>query len=266
MGILQPCARCLVAMAGLCVLSMGCAFAPRGELTAAQTQNRMLAEQSQAQQAEIENLQTHNHKLEDKLIQSEEQLAALDQQSQADRKRLAALQTEVSDGNGNRLPPGLSTQLANLSRRYPSLQYDTATGAAKLDSDVLFDPGEAALKDDAQQMLGEFAHILRSPEARDLKLMVVGHTDALKIARHEVREKYADNFHLSAARALAVADYLKQAGVPAQRIGVSGFGDHEPIASNATAEDRRRNRRVEIFVLPPEAPIVGWTETTTSLY
>jgi chemotaxis protein MotB len=257
---------CLLSAAYLAASLSGCAFAPRSELTAAQTQNRLLAEQNQSQLSEMQNLQTHNHKLEDKLIQSEEQLAALDQQSQAVRKRLAALQTELSDGNGNRLPPGLSTQLANLSRRYPSLQFDTTTGAAKLDSDVLFDPGEAELKDDTQQMLTEFAHILRAPESRDLKLMVVGHTDALKITKHEVRDRFPDNFHLSAARALAVADYLKQAGVPAQRIGVSGFGDHEPIASNATAEDRRRNRRVEIFVLPPEAPIVGWTETTTSLY
>jgi chemotaxis protein MotB len=263
----QYCASaCLLGAAYLAINLSGCAFAPRSELTAAQTQNRLLAEQSQAQLSEMENLRTHNHKLEDKLIQSEEQLAVLDQQSQTDRKRLAALQTELSDGNGNRLPPGLSTQLANLSRRYPSLQFDTTTGAAKLDSDILFDPGEAELKDDAQQMLKEFAHILRAPESRDLKLMVVGHTDALKITKHEVRDRFPDNFHLSAARALAVADYLKQAGVPAQRIGVSGFGDHEPIASNASAEDRRRNRRVEIFVLPPEAPIVGWTETTTSLY
>src|SRR5262245_53899257 len=115
-------------------------------------------------------------------------------------------------------------------------------------------------------MLGEFAHIMRSNEARDLKLMVVGHTDALKIARREVRDRYPDNFHLSTARALAVAEYLKQTGLPEQRIGVSGFGGHQPIASNATAEERRLNRRVEIFVLPPEAPIVGWTETTTSLY
>jgi chemotaxis protein MotB len=248
------------------VFCAGCAFAPRSELTAAQTQNRLLAEQSQAQLSEMENLREHNHKLEDRLIQSEEQLAALDQQSQADRKRLAAMQTELSDGNGNRLPANLSTQLAGLARRYPSLQFDSVTGAAKLDTDVLFDPGEAELKEDAQQMLGEFAHIMRAPEARDLKMMVVGHTDALKIAKRDVRDRFPDNFHLSAARALAVADYLKQSGVPAQRIGVSGFGDHEPIASNATAEDRRRNRRVEIFVLPPEAPIVGWTETTTSLY
>jgi chemotaxis protein MotB len=244
----------------------GCAFAPRSELTAAQLQSRILAQQSQAQQSEIENLRTHSHQLEDKLIESEQQLASIDQQWTSDRKRLTALQGELTDGAGNRLPPGLSSQLANLSRRYPSLQFDTATGAAKLDTDVLFDPGEIELKEDAQQMLGEFAHIFRSPEARDLKLMVVGHTDALKIARKELRDKYPDNFHLSTARALAVAEFLKQSGLPEQRIGVSGFGGSQPIATNATAEDRRRNRRVEIFVLPPEAPIVGWTETTTSLY
>jgi chemotaxis protein MotB len=99
-----------------------------------------------------------------------------------------------------------------------------------------------------------------------LKLMVVGHTDGLKIARREVRDRFSDNFHLSTARALAVAEYLKQTGVPDARIGVSGFGGNQPIASNNTAEERRRNRRVEIFVLPPEATVVGWTETSTSLY
>ena len=214
----------------------------------------------------MDNLQNHNQTVENKLIDAEEQLARLDQQSQTERKQLTALQQEMYDGHGNRLPEGVSRQLASLARRYQSLQFDSTTGAAKLDTDVLFDPGEAELKDDAQQMLGEFAHILRSPEARDLKLMVVGHTDGLKIARKDIRDRYPDNFHLSTARALAVAGYLKQSGVPDQRIGVSGFGDHEPIASNATAEDRRRNRRVEIFLLPPEAPIVGWTETTPSLY
>ena len=61
----------------------GCAFAPRSELTAAQSQNRMLAEQNQSQLAEMENLKNHNHKLEDKLIQSEEQLAVLDQHTLA---------------------------------------------------------------------------------------------------------------------------------------------------------------------------------------
>jgi chemotaxis protein MotB len=264
-GILRPAAFCVCALAW-CAIGSGCLFAPRSQLVSLESQNRLLSEQSRSQVSEIENLKTHSHVLEDKVIQAEEQLASLDQQWRADRKRLVAMEGELTDGRGNRLPPGISKQLADLSRRYPSLQFDSITGASKLDTDVLFDSGEAELKEDAQQMLAEFAKILRAPEARDLKLMVVGHTDGLKIARREVRDRFSDNFHLSTARALAVAEYLKQTGVPDARIGVSGFGGNQPIASNNSAEERRRNRRVEIFVLPPEATVVGWTETSTSLY
>ncbi len=250
----------------MCAVLSGCMFAPRSQLVAAEEQSRMMAEQNSAQLTEIDNLRNHSHQLEDRLMQTEEQLATLDQKSTAERKKLAALEGELYDGHGNRLPPGVGQQLVNLSHKYPSLQFDQNTGAAKFDSDILFDSGEAELKDDAQQMLGEFARIMQTQDARDLKLMVVGHTDALKIARKEVRERFPDNFHLAAARALAVAECLKKAGMPEKRIGISGFGGHEPVASNETAEDRRRNRRVEVFVLPPEAPIVGWTETTPTLY
>ena len=130
----------------------------------------------------------------------------------------------------------------------------------------LFDPGEAQLKPDAERMLADFAAVLQSPEARDLKIMVVGHTDNLKIARKELRERHPDNWHLSTARALAVADHLKKAGLPEERMGIAGFGGHQPISPNTTASDRRRNRRVEIFVVPSDAPVVGWTESMTSAY
>lgn len=248
-----------------CVVTAGC-MVPKSQLAEANSLNQMLAEQNRSQIAQIENMSTHAHTLEDRLIRAEEQIASIDRQWREDRQRLVAFETELSDGQGRRLPPGISTQLAELSRRYPSIQFDPVTGAAKLDGDVLFDSADVDLKEDAQEMLGQFAQVLRSPEARDLKLMVVGHTDNLKIARKGVRERFPDNFHLSSARALSVAQFLAHQGVPENQIGVSGFGGHQPIASNATAEDRRLNRRVEIFVLPPDAPVVGWTEMTTSLY
>ncbi len=98
------------------------------------------------------------------------------------------MEGELYDGHGRRLPPGLSKQLANLSHRYPSLQFDDATGAAKLDNDVLFDSGDATAEGrcpgNARKRL---AKVMSSPDARDLKLMVVGHTDSLKIARKDVR-------------------------------------------------------------------------------
>ena len=112
----------------------------------------------------------------------------------------------------------------------------------------------------------EYAEVLKAPEGRDLRLLVAGHTDNQKIAKKPCREKYPNNFHLSAARALKVADQLRASGVQADRMGVAGFGPHQPIAPNGTPSNRQKNRRVEIFVMAPEVPVVGWTESIPSVY
>jgi chemotaxis protein MotB len=96
--------------------------------------------------------------------------------------------------------------------------------------------------------------------------MVAGHTDNQLIAGKGVREKYPNNFHLSTGRALAVADRMKRAGLPEQRMAVAGFGASQPIAPNATAQDRQKNRRVEILVMAPDVPVVGWSDSTPSVY
>jgi chemotaxis protein MotB len=137
---------------------------------------------------------------------------------------------------------------------------------SKLDGDVLFDSGDAELKPEAQRMLGEFAALFTLPEARQLRIMVVGHTDNRQVAKRPTRERYPDNWHLSTARAFAVADHLLSAGVREDQVGVAGYGRHQPISPNDNSLDRERNRRVEIFVMGPDTPIVGWTESITSVY
>ena len=159
------------------------------------------------------------------------------------------------------MPQSLSRRLVDLSQRYPSLQFDASTGVSKLDTDVLFDAGDAQMKPEARELLTEFADILLAPEAADLRIMVVGHTDDRRIAKKDTRERFADNWHLSTARALAVSDYLRRLGVPEQQMGVAGFGEHQPVAANSMPESRRHNRRVEIFVMSPDTPMVGWTNT-----
>ena len=165
-----------------------------------------------------------------------------------------------------RLPPELCQQFAELSQRYPGLQFDPETGISKLDTDILFDSGQAVLKPGAEQLLDQLVRVLKSPAAGDLKIMVAGHTDNQLIAGRDVREKYPNNFHLSTARALAVADRMKRAGLPEQRMAVAGFGASQPIAPNATAQDRQKNRRVEILVMAPDVPVVGWSDSTPSVY
>ncbi len=137
---------------------------------------------------------------------------------------------------------------------------------SRFDTDVLFDSGEAELHAAAKETLDDLAHFLKSPEAAELRVMIVGHTDTRPIAKRPTRDKYPDNWHLSAARALAVADYLRHRGVRDDQLGVAGYGQHQTVSENDTAEDRHMNRRVEVFVMGPETPVVGWTETTTSIY
>jgi len=71
---------------------------------------------------------------------------------------------------------------------------------------------------------------------------VFGHTDSTGNDDH--------NFALSQRRALAVANYLNAQGVDQRRFAVTGFGETKPIATNATAEGRAANRRVEIQISP----------------
>ena len=72
---------------------------------------------------------------------------------------------------------------------------------------------------------------------------IIGHTDS--------QGSDAINNPLSKDRADAVRDYLVAQGVPATRISTAGRGEHQPIADNATAEGRAKNRRVEIFLREP---------------
>lgn len=235
-----------------CSAAPGCLCVPRSELDRAQAHSQMLAEKNRSLEAELANQQRHRHDVENQLAQAEEELAELDEQLSGKR-------------TARGIPAALGKRLAKISQQHPALEFDAATGAAKLDTDVLFDSGEARLRDEARPMLDDVAEVLTSPEARDLRIMVVGHADARKVAKAETRQRYPDNWHLAAARALSVAEYLQKAGVREEQIGVTSLGRHEPVASNDNPRDRQRNRRVEIFVTGPDTPIVGWHDDERQL-
>ena len=258
----------------LLVPTVGC-MVPKAQYSALQTQNRALLEQNRAQLAEIENLNVHSRNTEDQLRRTEENLAMLEETAGLDRRRLENYSAEreemrrqfegLSYGRGH-LSTEVSDRLAEISRRYPSLAFDPQTGIAKLDTDILFDSGYDDLKPGADKLLSELAAVLKTPKTADLKLMVVGHTDDRRMAKRPARDKFPTNFHLSTARAVAVARTLERFGVSSDRMGVAGFAEHQPIAPNVSPADRRKNRRVELFVLAPNVPVVGWTETIPSVY
>ena len=126
--------------------------------------------------------------------------------------------------------PATRGHLAKISKRYGSLFFDPATGVSKFDSDVVFDDGDDSLKPGAEDVLRKLVAELKSSEGQELKVVIVGHTDDRLIAKKPVREKYADNFRLSTARAHTVADTLRNLGLAHQRMVIVGAGPHQPVA------------------------------------
>lgn len=115
---------------------------------------------------------------------------------------------------------------------------------------VMFDSGEAVLKPDGEVVMRKIAQILQ--EHSQLAIHVIGHTDNVPI-RPTAQSRFASNWELSAARALAAVHFLtERAGVDPKRVGAVGYGEFRPVADNSTAEGRAKNRRIAITILPEE--------------
>jgi chemotaxis protein MotB len=115
---------------------------------------------------------------------------------------------------------------------------------------VMFDSGEAVLKPDGEVVMRKIAQILQ--EHPQLSIHVVGHTDNVPI-RQTAQSRFASNWELSTARALAAVHFLtERAGVDPRRVGAVGYGEFRPVADNATPEGRAKNRRIAITILPEE--------------
>ncbi|MEM5947965.1 OmpA family protein [Spirochaetia bacterium 38H-sp] len=123
----------------------------------------------------------------------------------------------------------------------PDASVESTEEGVKITLDnIRFPPDSAVLLPSEQDKLKKIAEILRKYPDRDLK--IAGHTALAGTA--EGRQK------LSIERARAVAEFLLSLGVrsPEQML-IEGYGATRPVASNATEEGRKKNRRVEIIIL-----------------
>jgi chemotaxis protein MotB len=110
--------------------------------------------------------------------------------------------------------------------------------ALRVEGSILFASGSDKLSSGGQQTLGQLVEAIRSHPGA---VRVSGHTDADPI-KHS---SWADNMHLSVARALVVRQYLVSKGLPKDKLSVAGYGEFQPVDPN----DKRKNRRTEIVLL-----------------
>ena len=125
------------------------------------------------------------------------------------------------------------------------VELETADNSASLvlGSEGLFQPGSAEVRESIKPVLHKMARALESTEGT---IKVTGHTDDRPIAT----DRFPSNWHLSLARATAVSDLLGSQANLDGRLWPEGRGEAEPRANNDTAENRARNRQVEITLTP----------------
>jgi chemotaxis protein MotB len=113
-------------------------------------------------------------------------------------------------------------------------------------SEIFFDSGKDSVKQTGKATLGKVAEVLNR-DVPNSNVAVEGHTDNDPIKYSGWRS----NWELSSARALAVLHYLIGEGkVKPRRLSANGYGEFHPVASNNTAQNKQKNRRVEIVILP----------------
>lgn len=186
-----------------------------------------------AAQAKLGDLQTQNQTNQDLIASLQQQVATLENEKEQAGQMSKSLEDEMRSE--------LESKDVAISKLQGQL---TVT----ILDQVLFDSGEALLKPDGQAVMKKIAAILT--EHTNIKIMVIGHTDNVPI-RSGAKSRFASNWELSTARALAAVHFLtEQAGVDPHRVGAVGYGEYRPIADNSTPEGRARNRRIEIIILP----------------
>ena len=117
---------------------------------------------------------------------------------------------------------------------------ETARGLIVNLSDVLFDFNRASLTPGAREKLSKLCGVMLAYPG-SYRIATEGHTDAIGSDEYNLR--------LSHDRAQSVLGYVRQAGIPPDRLADAvGFGKTRPVASNDSAAGRQMNRRVEIVI------------------
>ena len=129
----------------------------------------------------------------------------------------------------------------------------TAKGGVALPDDFAFAKGSADLNEEGKKAIARLATRLNEGSNADKNIIVEGHTDHSPVSRLQTKEKFGDNWGLSAARSAAVVRALEQAGVNPVRLNGAFRGEHQPrVAITKDKKDdgagESANRRVEIYL------------------
>jgi len=112
---------------------------------------------------------------------------------------------------------------------------------------VLFSSGSADISEEGKKSLKGLADQINASQHGSV--VVRGHTDNDPVVKQSTKERFPmGNLQLSAERAVSVAAFMIDSKIPPSQVVIAGYGEWQPVADNNSADNKRLNRRVEIFV------------------
>ncbi len=239
------------------IFSTGCATEQVKDLKMrnAEQQRRITELEGQLKAANLEldqakrQLETLGGKGSVEMQAMQQKIAALEEDIAKKKALIEAMQKQLM--GGVQLPAELSSMLEDWAKGSDLVSFDAARGIVKFKSDLLFEKGSDVVAPSAAESLKALCRILNTDQAKEFDIIIAGHTDDLPIIKPETKEKHANNWYLSAHRAISVLDVMTANGLVPERVSVRGFGEFRPVVPNElNKRGNPQNRRVEIYIVP----------------
>ncbi len=183
-------------------------------------------------QKEKESTLKEKEALQDKaeaLSQKAEKAEQLEKATQTYQDLTKKLEKEIQEGQ---------VQITEMKNRLTMTMVDK----------ILFPSGSAEIGKAGKTVLDKVVSILK--DVKDKRIQIEGHTDNVPIVS-VLKKRFPTNWELSTARATEVVRYLQeQGGLDPKLLSATGYAEYQPVAANDTDKGKRKNRRIEIVLLP----------------
>ena len=249
-----------------CLLTTGCAS--KKDLVNCQNENKQLTSDYQSTKEQLAASNARVASLEEQLWQAKNDYAKL--QNSLDKSLSNANQNNISieklvdqinesnqyirhlvevksksDSLNMVLTNNLTRSLSKEELKEVDVQVLKGVVYISLADNMLYKSGSYEINERASETLSKIAKIIM--DYKDYEVLIEGNTDDVPISRENIR----NNWDLSCLRASSVVQELhNKYGVDPKRPTAGGCGEYNPVASNATATGKQRNRRTQIIITP----------------
>lgn len=154
--------------------------------------------------------------------------------------------TSLEDSINVAVSYNLERQISDGGSEDIEISVDKTVVMINVSDKLLFRSGSYRVSRDAYPLLEKLADVINSEPT--MEVMVEGHTDSQKIVENSY---LMDNWDLSVRRSTAIVRVLQNRfGVEPEKLIASGRSSYKPVAENDTDENRAKNRRTRIVILP----------------